>query len=166
MLNQMEKARSAEESVSMSLQHVAEPRPIRMVLVDDEESRVITQRVYERPRVLQPIAERLLTNDVDACLRGSEAVLAMQPRRREDVDELQRGFARKQIVEGFVDARVRCELFTAVLSAIALRIDERHDLDLGNPIPPSQVKFRNHPAADDRSAQLHRAIVALLVACR
>ena len=90
VLRQVQEAAPAEESLAMPPQDVAKPGPVGMVLVDQEQAVVIAQLGHERPRVLQPIAERLLTDDVRAGPRGSQAVLAMEPRRREDVHEIER----------------------------------------------------------------------------
>ena len=90
VLREVEEAWTAEEPRAMSFQDVAKPGAIGMVLVNEKETVVIPQLGHERPRVLQPVAERLLTDDVHAGPRGPQAVLAMQPGRREDVDEIER----------------------------------------------------------------------------
>ena len=155
VLNKLQNTRPPEESVAMPLQHVAKPGAIRMVLVNEKQPMVVAQRLHERPRVLQPVAKRLLTNDVRAGLCGSQAVLAMEPRRREDIDEVERRFLGEERVQRVVDACPRRELPAALLRTLARLIDERHDLDFGNPLPAAEVKFRDHAAADDGSSKFH-----------
>jgi len=60
-----------------------------MILVDRKEFRIAVHGRHQRPRVVQRVAERLLADYVDVrCLR-EHTVLAMKPRHREDVDEVE-----------------------------------------------------------------------------
>ena len=164
VLTQVQEARPAEEAGTVPLQDVAKPGSIGMVLVNQKQAMVIPQRGHERARVLQTIAQRFLTNDVDAGLRRSQTVLAMQPRRRENVDEIEPRLRAgldvvgEQLVERAVETRLRRELRAALLGPSAHWIDEGDDLDFGNPLPAAQVEFRNHSATDDRSPQSHSLV--------
>ena len=160
----MEKAERAEEPRAVSLQHVAKPGPIWMVLVDEKEAVIVAQLTYKRPRVLQPVAERLLTDDVHSRLRGSETMLAVQPGRRHDVDKIKRpGLPWREIgeqaVQCLMDIGERGELRPAFFGATSRWIDERYDFDFRDPLPAAEMELGNHAAADDRSAQFHPRIV-------
>ena len=123
VLREVEEAWTAEEPRAVSFQDVAKPGPIGMVLMNGKETLVVSQLGHERPRVLQPVAERLLTDDVHPGPRGPQAVLAMQPGRREDIDEIE-GCSTlvvvgKEGVQRFVKTCAGCELCAALVGAFS-----------------------------------------------
>jgi hypothetical protein len=157
VLHEMEKADGAEEPRPMSPLHVAKPGPIWMVLMNEKEAVIVAQLTYERPRLFQPVAERLLTDDVYSGLRGSKTMLAMQPGRRHDVDEIKGpGLSWREIgeqaVQCLMDIGERGELRPAFFGATSHRVDERDDFDFRDPLPAAEMELGNHAAADDRSA--------------
>ena len=112
---------------------------------------------HEFPGVLQRVAQRLLADDVNARVSGEQAVLAMQPRRGEDVDEIQ-SLLREHFLEARIHAGTRNKLLPALLRFRNGAVAQRDDLDLGNAQPPAEVELRDHSAAEKASAQLHRFI--------
>ncbi len=166
VLRQMEKAERAEEARAMSLQDVAKPGPIWVVLVDEKEAVIVAELAHERPRVLQPVTQRLLTDDVHSGLGGSEAMLAVQPGRRHDVDEIKRRLhlprrdIGEQAVQRLMDTGVRGKRCTTFFGATLHRVDERHNLDFRDPLPAAEMELGNHAAADNCSAHFHHSASA------
>jgi hypothetical protein len=124
-----------------------------MVLVDGEQLRAPRHLCHQRAGIIEGVAEGLLADDVNPCLLRKQAMLPVQPRHREDVDEVQ-PFGSQHTAEIVVHARFGSESVAARLGPRNRPVSECDDLHLRNPLPPPQVKLRDHPAAKYAATQL------------
>src|SRR5262245_39237633 len=85
--------------------------------------------------------------------RSLQTMLAMEPRRRQDINEIE-ALAREQQIEAVVALGIRNELAPARFGPLSVRVAERDNLNLRNAQPTAEMIFRNHSTADDSAAQL------------
>jgi len=100
----------------------------------------------------QLAAEWLLANDMERGGGGLETMLPVQPRRRQDIDKIER-LGRQESIEIVIRARCRHKLSAPAFGTGKVRITNGNDLHLGNAQPGAQMVLGNHSATDDSAAQ-------------